>query len=292
MKRLRPEPAYTVGARLAEGPVWDADTGQLLFVDIFAGRLHRTRTDGGLDTLLQLDEELGAALPAIDGTFLLATRSGFSIMGTDGSVRPLLHHPADDVRFNDAKCDPLGRCFAGTAATGQPPVPCALYRLDDGPAAQVVVAGVGLSNGLGWSPDGRFLYYADTPAGRVDRFPYDLDTGNLGARDDFIRERPGTPDGLCVDSEGGIWLALWEGSEVHRYSPDGQLDTVLELPVPHISSCAFGGPAGQTLFITTARPAELSAVDLAGAPHAGDIFAVEPGVAAPPATLWQPVMVS
>lgn len=291
MIRLRPEPAFTVGARLAEGPVWDDRVEQLLFVDIWDGRLHRTRDDGGIDTLVHIDGELGAALPASDDTVLLVARDGFSLLGVDGSVVPLLLNLADrpDVRFNDAKCDPAGRCFAGTASTIDAPAACGLFRLAAGPAVETVVSGVGLSNGLGWAPNGRSLYYVDTLSGRIDRFEFDLDTGQVGDRHDFAAERPGTPDGLCVDEEGGVWVALWEGGEIHRYLPDGRFVTVLELPVPYLTSCAFGGTDGRTLFITTARPDGMSPDDVARTPHAGDIFAVDAGVGAPPATRWHPV---
>jgi sugar lactone lactonase YvrE len=291
MIRLRPEPAYPAQARLAEGPVWDADLGQLLFVDIFNGRLHRTRPDGGIDTLVELDEYLGAALPADDGTVLLAAASGFLRLDTVGRVEPLLLDLADrpDLRFNDAKCDPAGRAFAGTASTVDATAACALFRLDDGPRTHAVVTGVGLSNGLGWSPGGTTLYYADTLSGRIDQFHYDIETGAVHNRAPFVAEKPGTPDGLCVDDEGAVWLALWEGGELHRYSPDGVLIAIVEMPVPHITSCAFGGSDGRTLFITTARPERPPDV-LRAAPHSGDIFAVATGVSGSPAPRWHPVL--
>lgn len=290
MRRLQAEPAYPVGVQLGEGPVWDAARRELLFVDIMAGRLYRTAADQTVELAAEIDRALGAALPGPDDTVLLVTRSGFSVLDGDGRIAPVLDVLADrpDLRFNDAKCDPAGRCFAGTLSLIDAPGDAELMRLDQGPRVEVVVPGVGLSNGLGWSPDGATMYFTDTTSGRVDRFAFDLESGNLGARAPFIAEMPGTPDGLCVDGSGAVWVALWDGSEIHRYTPDGRSDTVVELPVPHVTSCAFGGPDGDILFITTARSG-LSAAQIDRFPRAGDVFALRPGASAPPATRWQPV---
>ncbi|GGL99509.1 SMP-30/gluconolactonase/LRE family protein [Nakamurella endophytica] len=291
VRTLRPEVAHRVGAELGEGPVWDARRGELLFVDILAGRLHRAGAEG-VATLLELDQNLGAALPAADGSVLLVTRSGFRVLDRDsGTTGTLLDVLGDrrDLRFNDAKVDPAGRCLAGTLSLVDAERDCALLVLSDGPRVDTVVPDVGLSNGLGWSPDGRRLYYADTKSGAVAAYLYDPDTGRVGDAAPFAPDL-GSPDGLCVDGTGAVWVALWDGSQVRRFTPDGRLDTVLELPVPHVTSCAFGDDDGQTLYITTARSG-LSAADLARTPQAGDVFAVRPGVGAPPAVPWRPVAV-
>ena len=292
MRRLLPEVAYGAHTRLGEGPVWDAASGQLLFVDIFDGRLHRTTPDGGIDTLVELDQQLGAALPATDGRILLVTENGFSVLDLSSdatSVTPLLDTLSDrtDLRYNDAKCDPAGRAFAGTLSIPEAPLDCALFRLDDGPRVTTVVPDVGLSNGLGWSPDRSWMYYADTPTGRVDKYPFDLDSGHVGPRQGFLTGLP-NPDGLCVDDEGCLWIALWDGGEVRRYTPDGELDAVIEMPVPYVTSCAFGDADGQTLYITTAF-GSLSDQRRAEIGHVGDIFAVRPGSGGTPATPWRPV---
>jgi sugar lactone lactonase YvrE len=157
-----------------------------------------------------------------------------------------------------------------------------LYRLDPGPELATLVEGVGLSNGLGWAPSGRTFYFTDTVSGRIDQFTYDMQTGAATERRPFVAELPGTPDGLCVDSDGCVWIALWGGHAVRRYTPRGQLDAIVEVPVPNVTSCAFGG---DVLYITTAaaglRPEEF--------PHAGDIFAVDAGVSGPSVSKWKPV---
>lgn len=293
MRRLTAELIAPVGALLGEGPTWDERSGQLHFVDILRGTLYVLQPSGHVEILLKLDTELGAALPAQDPeTVLLITRTGFASWRSGTNVQPLLnvYAPESAIRFNDAKCDPAGRCFAGSLPLGAEPATGELVRLDPGPTATTVVGRVGLSNGLGWSPDGRALYFVDTTSGAIDQFDYDLSTGELGGRRPFVAEPPGAPDGLCVDDDGGVWVARWAGGTVHRFTPDGRLDTIVELPVPHATSCAFGGPDGRTLYITTACHG-LDPDELAQAPHSGDLFAAEPGVSGPAASPWRPVEV-
>lgn len=280
-RRLSASLWVEAGCELAEGPVWDARARRLSFVDILSGRLHRVDGGGRLETLAELDRPLGAALPSQrEGEYLLVTREGFRIRRVDGTIEPLLGLLDDrpDLRFNDAKCDSRGRCLAGTLSMRAERGQGTLFRLDDGPAATAVLTGVGLSNGLGWSPEGTSLYFADTDAGAVTRHAYDPDSGTVGPAIPFV-SMP-SPDGLCVDESGAVWVASWDGGRIDRYTPDARLDTVVELPVPHVTSCAF---MGDTLVITTARGSGPVAA------HAGDLFVVEPGVGAPEARRWRPV---
>lgn len=263
---------------LGEGPAWDGHTGRLSFVDLLAGRLYAAADTGQVELLAQLEVPLGAAVPTRNaGEYLLIAREGFRLCDADGTVRPMLAVLDDrpDLRFNDAKCDPVGRCLAGTLSVRDEPAQGTLYRLDTGPAVSALVTGVGLANGLGWSPAGTTLYFADTWAGRVDRFGYHLETGTVGTRSAFA-ELPG-PDGLCVDETGAVWVASWDEGEVYRYTPDGRLDTRVELPLSHVTSCAF---FGDQLVVTTA--AGIGAAE----PHAGDLFALTTGTTAPPAVRW------
>ncbi len=283
MRHLTGQLWCELGAELGEGPFWDPRTGRLGLVDIVTGRLYSGGSDGSLELQVELDTQLGAALPADeDGQFLLACREGFRVLGEDGSIQPYLSVLDDrpDLRFNDAKTDPSGRVLAGTLSLAGEPGQAALYRLTAAPEAIALVSGVGLSNGLGWSPAGDLLYYVDTLADAVYRYPYDLQSGDVGPAETFARAAE--PDGMCVDSDGGVWLALWGSGLVHRYAPDGRLDTIVELPVPHATSCAF---FDGTLIVTTARASRPDGS--ASAPHAGDVFAVDVGADAPPATLWQ-----
>ena len=287
---LQAELLTPVAAEVGEGPQWDAVLGVLSWVDITVGRVHVCSALGeGLRTY-EIGRAVGAALPAEGGGFLLAEANGFSILSASGATSPLLPMLEDKplLRFNDAKCDPAGRAFGGTVAYDKTPGAGNLYRLDAGPIATSVLNGLTVSNGLGWSPDARTMWLADSAQPCIMGFDYEIANGSMGARCCVlaVQETSGVPDGLCVDDEGGVWLALWGGNAVHRYLPDGRLDTIVRVPTPHVTSCAFGGPDLSTLFITTARRG-LAEEQQRREPTAGGIFAVEPGVTGPAATRWR-----
>lgn len=279
-----------VAADLGEGPAWDAERCVLSFVDITAGTVHVYSAGGDALRTYTVGRPVGAALPAGGGGFLLADADGFTVLAEDGATSALLPLLAQDpaLRFNDAKCDPLGRAWAGSTASDMAEGAGTLYRLDPGPSATPVLSGLTVSNGLGWSPDTRTMWFADSAKPLVTGFEYDLQTGGLGAVRSVVhlQQTAGVPDGLCVDDDGCVWLALWGGSEVHRYAPDGRLDTVVRVPATQVTSCSFGGSDMSTLFITTARGG-LTAADLQSEPAAGGIFVVETGTTGPAATPWR-----
>jgi len=280
------EPAIDARADLGEGPVWDANHSCLVWVDILRGELHIESTQ---PRTISIDDHLGAALPAVDGGWLLAVQDGFALLDQAGRVTPFLsvHGGArPELRFNDAKVDPAGRAWAGTLDYDEQGGAGALYRLDAGPVASTVLTGVGISNGLDWSPDRQRFYYVDTLARTLRAFDYTDDTGTLGA-EQILVELPaghGYLDGLCVDDQGCIWVAIWDGGCVRRYTPDGRLDTIIDVPVDRPTSCCLD-PRG-TLYITSATQG-LTSEQLARTPHAGAIFAIDVGIGAPAATLWQ-----
>lgn len=280
------------GASLAEAPLWDADEGAFVWVDILAGRVALVSPAGEALRSYELGHSVGAALPAEGGGWLVADALGFGRLDRDGRRASVLDLLADrpDVRCNDAKCDPRGRAWAGTLAEGEAGAgQGTLYRLDPGPVATPVLEGLTVSNGLGWSPDARTMWFADSADPLVRGFAYDVDGGELGERRGSIdvSASGGVADGLCVDDEGAVWVGIWGGGAVHRYAPDGRLDTIVRVPATNVTSCAFGGPGAGLLVITTAR-AGLSADALAKQPHAGGLFVVEPGVSGPAATPWRP----
>jgi sugar lactone lactonase YvrE len=186
-------------------------------------------------------------------------------------------------RFNDGKCDRAGRFFAGTMALDAGPGQGTLWRLDPDLRLAAIETGVHVSNGLGWSPDDRTFYFIDTGARTVYAYDYDLATGAATNRRPFVvvPDAQGKPDGLAVDEQGFVWVALWDGWSVARYAPDGRLDRLVSLPVPRPTSLAFGGTDLRTLFITSAR-VRLSAAQLAEAPLSGSVFALDAGVAGVP----------
>lgn len=279
MTGLHPELVADLGAELLEAPVWDADQASLLCVDILAGVVHRWCPGSGARTVLRLDRPIGAALPRAGGGLVLAARGGIAVADDDGGPSRLLV-PIDEDRprnmMNDAKCDPWGRLWAGTIDEDERVGAGRLHRIDPDGTSRAVIEGVTISNGLGWSPDGSRMFYVDSPTCRIDQFDYDGATGEISGRRVFAEPVGGggaVPDGLAVDAEGAVWVALWGGSRVERYV-DGRLDESIELPVSHVTSCAFGGPTLDELFVTTA------ALD---AEHersrgAGGLFRCRPGV--------------
>jgi sugar lactone lactonase YvrE len=279
-------------ASLGEAPLWDAAGQVLVWVDILAGIVHVVDPSGATRARHTVGHAVGSAMPAAGGGWLLADAAGFSRLSPDGSTTPLLALLADrpDLRFNDAKCDPVGRAWAGTIEAQMAPGTGTLYRLDARPPNRRLVAtpvldGLTVSNGLGWSPDAR----TDSADRFLRGFDYEPGDGTMGAHREsiWLQGTAGKADGLCVDDEGCVWVGLWGGSAVHRYRPDGRLDTIVRVPASQVTSCAFGGPDGSVLFITTARVG-LAEDALHHEPLAGGLFAVEPGVTGPPATPWQP----
>ena len=277
-------------AALGEAPQWDARERSLVWVDILAGVVFITSASGESRDSFTIGHAVGSAMPAVGGGWLLADVTGFTGLSPNGSTTTLLDVLAGrpELRFNDAKCDPLGRAWAGTVAEGHAPGTGTLYRLDPGPVATPVLGGLTVSNGLGWSPDARTMWLADSADRFIRAFEFEAETGRLGAGRGVIelRETAGKADGLCVDDAGCLWVGLWAGGAVHRYAPDGRLDTIVRVPAGQVTSCAFGGSDGSTLFITTARVG-LTAEVLRLEPLAGGLFVVEPGVTGPAATPWR-----
>ena len=192
------------------------------------------------------------------------------------------------LRFNDGKCDPAGRFWVGTFDLEQKPHAGTLYRLDPDGSLHVMLRGITNSNGIAWSLDKKLMYYIDTPTLTVQAFDYDHATGAIANPRVIIRipEGAGFPDGMTIDAEGKLWVALWGGGAVHRYHPaTGALLQAVAVPAPYTSSCAFGGPDLKTLYITTARGG-LSPEQLEEFPESGNVFAVEPGVAGVPALFY------
>ena len=276
--------------RLSEGPRWDAGRGELLWVDVLAGRLHRARPGAGgqLEVLrtFQVRGHLGAAAPAADGGYVLAAGPGFLHVSDAGTVRELAQPEAGrtDVRMNDGACDPQGRFWAGTMAYDEAPGAGCLYRLELDGSCTLVLTGLTISNGIGWSPDGATMYLADSGTGDISAFDFDPATGDLGRRRTLAHvTAPGAvPDGLTVDNHGDIWAALWNGGALARYHADGSLAATVPLPVDRPTSCAFGDTGGRTLFVTTARDG-LDETALARLPDAGRLLRLDtPGINGPP----------
>lgn len=266
---------------LGEGPVWLPARRALLRVDINAPAivLRDRRTEG--EQRRPMADRTGFALPCADGALIAGV--GVQLVrleDLDGSAQTLatLDEPAHANRFNDAACDPDGRLWAGTMSLARTPGVAALYRVEPGGAPEVALAGATISNGLDWNLDATCLYYVDSTTQRVDAIDFDVDRGRLGRRRAFVRIAPddGLPDGLCVDAEGGVWIALFGGGAIRRYRPDGRLDAHIPLPVRHPTSLAFGGADLSELYVTTSRHL-LTAAERRAEPQAGALLRLIPG---------------
>jgi sugar lactone lactonase YvrE len=228
---------------------------------------------------IRVGDVAAAVRPRRGGGAVIAVERGFALEDPDGTLTtldPVWTDPS--IRMNEGGCDPDGRFWCGSMAYDQRPGAASLYRLDPDGSVHRVLDGVTISNGLEWSPDGSLAYYDDTATHRTDVFDYDPDTGLTGRRP-FVRfPDDGNPDGLTVDADGGVWVALFGGGAVHRYRPDGVLDEVVDLPTAQVTACTFGGPALDQLFITTSREGMGPDED----PLAGSLFRAEVGVAGLP----------
>jgi sugar lactone lactonase YvrE len=277
-------------ADLGEGPRWDSRRQRLLWVDIMRGRVHAFAPSTGECRNVAVGRPVGALASASDASLVLAVAGGFARLDLDSERLEMLAVVEADRpqnRMNDGNCDGAGRFWAGTMALDEAPGAGALYRLDPDLTVHTMLTGVTISNGLDWSPDGRRMYYVDSPTQRIDVFDFDVATGTIANRRAFV-EVPadaGVPDGLTVDAAGFVWLALWGGAALRRYAPNGTLARVVPLPVTHPTSCAFGGAALDELYVTSARR-PLTAQEKARQPQAGGVFRLRPGVAGRPAHLF------
>jgi sugar lactone lactonase YvrE len=270
-------------AELGERPVWDARTGRLIWVDINAGQLHEFDLGGTDRVIATAGVAVGAAAPRAAGGYVLAAADGFRLIGADGAAGPTLRPPGmpGNVRFNDGACDPAGRFWAGTAATDGQPGVGSLYRLDPDGSVTEILPGVTESNGLGWNPAADVFYYTDSgeEQSRVRAFGFDLAAGTLGSEHDLIRFAPGdgTADGLVVDADGCLWIAMWGAGCVRRYSARGELLGLYPVPASRPTCPCFGGPDLDELFLSTAWEG-LDREQRSAEPLAGRLLRAHPGV--------------
>jgi len=255
----------------------------LWWTDIPASTVHRFDPLSGKDETIEVEQNIGTIVLRASGGLAVAARDGFAAMGKDGSLDMLAPLNADDdtMRMNDGKVDPSGRFYASTMAFNGEDPRGELVRLDADLSVHVQADGIVIGNGLDWSADGRTLYYTDTMEFGIDAFDVDPATGDLSKRRRLfdIAEEHGWPDGFCIDNEGALWVAMWKGSAVRRYSPEGELLAIVDLPATNVTCASFGGSSYDTLYITTA------AAHFSGAeeePLAGAIFSIKPGVSGPP----------
>jgi sugar lactone lactonase YvrE len=285
------EVALDARAELGEGVTWDPVAQRVIWVDIMRGRVHVFDPPSGACRTFPVGQPVGAAVPRAAGGLVLAVRDGFARLDlATGRMDPVAVVEAENPprRMNDGACDAGGRFWAGTMALDERAGAGALYRLDPDGRVHRMLDEVTISNGIDWSLDGSRMFYIDTGTRRIDVFDFDPESGTIANRRPFVTidAADGAPDGMTIDAEGGVWVALWGGGAVRRYDADGRLDLVIDLPVSHPTNCAFGGADLRDLYITTAT-IQLSPAQRASQPAAGALFRCRPGVAGRAAHAWR-----
>jgi sugar lactone lactonase YvrE len=266
------EQVTDVVAYHGEGPVWSERWGGLRWVDMLAGDVLALRPDGSIERR-HVGEIAAAVRPRHGGGAVIGIERGFALEAADGSVQPLDEVWSDpSVRMNEGGCDPDGRFYCGSMAYDQREGAASMYRLDPDGSVHVVLEDLTVSNGLEWSPDGTRAYHNDTATYQIAVYAYDREAGFTDRR--VFAALENRPDGLTVDGEGGVWTALSDGGAVLRYTPDGELDAVIEVPARKVTACTFGGSRLDELFITTSREGLQPGDD----PLAGALFRAVPGV--------------
>jgi sugar lactone lactonase YvrE len=274
---MKAEPLTSAIAHHGEGAVWDDRTGQVLWVDMLAGRVLKTDPSDGVTTAVPVGSPIAACVrPTGTDALLVARRSDVCILAADGELRvlaTLCEQPG--IQLNEGGCDPLGRFIVGSLAEDERPGAGCLWQVEGNGRSRLLFDDVTISNGVAFSGDGGSMFYVDTATDRIDEYPYDVQTGELCPRRTFadIRalELTGNPDGICTDAEDGVWVALWEGRSVARIDSSGRVDAVIDVPTLNVTSCSFGGAELDTLFITTSAYDDPS-------PGAGVLYACKPGV--------------
>ena len=287
VRSVDPDLLLDARAGLGEGPIWHPDRAQVSWVELYEGRLHWLSLDGTAGQSVDVGRRVGSAVAATDGSMMLATDEGFARLDDDG-VHVLAPVEADvDSFLNDGKCDARGRLWAGTVGVGDGglavPSGGSLYRLELDGSVTRCLAGTTISNGMDWTADDGTFYFIDSGTGTIDAWNFDLESGRdrrpaRGRRDP---EEDGFADGMCLDTDGCIWTAVWGASEVRRYTPAGVLDQTVRLPVTQPTSVIFAGEDLDVLVITSASR-HLPPDERTRQAHAGSVFCARPGASGRP----------
>lgn len=264
-------------ALLGEGPCWDADEQILYWVDIPNKSLHIYDTKTKTDKAVNLNKQISSVVVRESGGLVVTMENGIHFFDVDSNTLDLIVDPESDIpgnRFNDGKCDPEGRFWAGTMSFDESEGAGSLYLLNSDLSISKVKENVTISNGITWSPDYRVMYYVDSPTKQVVAYDYNISTGEISNERVVITipDGEGLPDGITSDLEGNIWIAHWDGGKVSRWNPmTGKLLDFISIPVSKVTSCIFGGENLNELYITTASIG-LDDKGWEHEPHAGGVF--------------------
>ena len=274
---------------LGEGPIWSPRDGNLYWVDILTPSVHCYDVVKGQDNESKIGSMVSIAIPKATGGLLVATPGGLMTLDLEQKTLQPFCHPESERpgnRYNDGKCDRMGRLWIGSMDMGAAAHRGNLFRVDPDGSWKKMDSGFTVANGLGWSPDNRRMYFTDTPRRTIYVYDFDLMAGTISNRRPFItlQSDDGTPDGLTVDEEGCLWVAVWDAWRISRFSPEGEELLRIRMPVPRPTSCCFGGPHLDTLYVTSAS-VRLNEQALAAAPQSGSLFSIRlPGIRGLPET--------
>ena len=276
---FKPAPVLKHKCVLGEGPLWDSKRTTICWLDIVEGIIHQYNINSRQHRTIHVGQMIGCICLSSDGNFIAGLKNGIAKIDRETGQLEMMAHPEKHLpgnRFNDGRCDPAGRFWAGTMAISEEEGAGNLYMMDHEGVVSKKIEGVTISNGLAWSPDYRTLYYIDTPTQQVVAFNYDISSGKISGKHVVINipDDQGWPDGMTIDIEGMLWIAHWGGWQVSRWDPNtGQQLLRIPLPVSKVTSCTFGGEALDDLYITSAS-IDLSEKENTEQPLAGCLFVI------------------
>ena len=271
---------YESNCQLAEGIFWHPEQQKLYWLDIEGKRIHRCDEDASNHQTCPVPEKIGTMAPLKNGNLLVALASGIAEVNFEKKTcnyKVKIEADNSQTRFNDGKCDTKGRFWAGTMDINVEKAIGSLYCIDSNFSYSAHIKNVGVSNGLVWSADNAFFYYIDSPKGTITRYNFNLNKGEISNPKVILKipEANGSPDGMTIDNEGNLWVAIWDGHKIIKVHPEtGEIIDEIKLPVPRVSCCTFGGKDLKKLFITTAKDG-LSKDQLNNFPLSGSIFKID-----------------
>ena len=275
------QPFLNMTNQLGEGAIWNHITQEFWHIDIEGQSFFITDISTKKTVTYPLDEKIGTIVPSSTGP-ILALASGIYAYDLASGNQSKIVNPEDsidNIRFNDGKCDAKGRLWVGSMGLDQKQYRASLYKINNDGSAQQMLDSITISNGIVWTSDQKTMYYIDTPDENVKAFDFNLETGSISNERVVIEIGGiGFPDGMAIDAEGMLWIALWNGNIVSRWNPNtGKMIGQVNVPAHNITSCAFGGSNLDSLFITSAR-VDMTKDELETYPLSGSVFVVVPGM--------------